>query len=1068
MQPPKIDARSRQDLAAQLRQLLAHHSPKLSYATGGAEMNEAMLQVFARFGEIVIDRLNKAPEKNFLAFLQLLGATNLPPRAARVPLTFYLANGAQAAVVPERTQVAAGQLPGETDPVLFETESELVVFPNRLSSLFVKNGAQGLYADLSRLLPQTPPASPAATPSTVIPASTFRGGTIIPHEFYINFNLSSPAAVIDRLLLNLGINANEAASAVRPSIEWRLFISPPPTSPKAAGPAPPPATPPANLGSDWIAHEPAGDTTDNLTKSGEIAFTTVSIPQALAPNSQTCWLLCRLLTPVGCDEDDQTAKGANPVLHGSDLPVIKSMIASLEIDRAGLALDGAFFNNAALDLTKDFFPFGEKPKFGDTFYLASREAFSTEEVTVTLHVEMTNPVDAQGQLPVPKVAPHEIKLAWEFWDGRQWSELGISVENVAPSNIVSPAGTPVHSNAFKDSTSAFSRSGDITITFPSRPVLANVAMMPGFWLRVRIVAGGYGVEAHRQRELTGHEDVPASFAPPMIHSIKAAYVYRRSLQPQALLSRNDFIWTTFTPEGLEASTGNTVRPFKPVASEEAKPALYFGFDPPSSPARLATYPVSMYVDADRSATGVSSIDPVGQQFQWQYWNGSQWLSLSVRDETSGLSQPALVRFITPSDFLPGSRFGCNRFWIRAVPSRERNSSIIRGVFLNTVMARGGVTHLNETLGVSNGTPGQAFPLLQKPVLTGQHIEIFEPRLPGYQGTDTAAADGSSQGVPTDTANCPAWLRWYEVEDFYASGPHDRHYLLDRLKGIVQFGDGVNGQIPPRAAAVRASTYRTGGGAIGNRPAGNINQLTTSVPSVTAAWNWIAADGGGDAEDNQAVLERGTKALRHGNRAVTAQDYEDLARLATPEVARARCVPQFDLLAHPDGSVRKPGAVSIIVVPRSDDARPVPGTQLLECVLAYLERYSPPAVQISVVVPSYLRIDVATEVVVDDPESAFQVLDAIKSALAAFLHPLTGGAGKGGWPFGRTPHKSDLYTLIASLPQVSYIRSVDIFAVAERGGTEQMDWFLIFPGTFDVSVALSPRELTAASGGANCR
>ena len=28
-----------------------------------------------------------------------------------------------------------------------------------------------------------------------------------------------------------------------------------------------------------------------------------------------------------------------------------------------------------------------------------------------------------------------------------------------------------------------------------------------------------------------------------------------------------------------------------------------------------------------------------------------------------------------------------------------------------------------------------------------------------------------------------WVRWHEVTDFYASGPRDRHYVLDRFTGF---------------------------------------------------------------------------------------------------------------------------------------------------------------------------------------------------------------------------------------------------------------------------------------------
>src|SRR6266704_1798611 len=84
---PKIDARRASDIARDLRMLLSKRAPELQ--TRG-ESAEALVNIFARFGEILIDRLNKAPEKNFLAFLDLLGVSSQPPQPSRVPLTFYL------------------------------------------------------------------------------------------------------------------------------------------------------------------------------------------------------------------------------------------------------------------------------------------------------------------------------------------------------------------------------------------------------------------------------------------------------------------------------------------------------------------------------------------------------------------------------------------------------------------------------------------------------------------------------------------------------------------------------------------------------------------------------------------------------------------------------------------------------------------------------------------------------------------------------------------------------------------------------------------------------------------
>jgi len=76
---------------------------------------DAAIGVFARFCEIVAQHLNQVLNKNFLAFLDLLGTSRLPPQPARVPLTFTLVAGSSPSdtLVPAGTQCAAPPLEGE-------------------------------------------------------------------------------------------------------------------------------------------------------------------------------------------------------------------------------------------------------------------------------------------------------------------------------------------------------------------------------------------------------------------------------------------------------------------------------------------------------------------------------------------------------------------------------------------------------------------------------------------------------------------------------------------------------------------------------------------------------------------------------------------------------------------------------------------------------------------------------------------------------------------------------------------------------------------------------------------
>src|SRR6185503_19080976 len=130
---PLIDTRTSDDVVRQLLKLFRSYSDDKSQTQQGMFSLEpgasrALVEIFGRFAELIIERLNQVPNKNLLAFLDLIGASLLPPQPARVPLTFSLANGSTVdGLVRAGTQIAAVPTETEITPVVFETEAELIV-----------------------------------------------------------------------------------------------------------------------------------------------------------------------------------------------------------------------------------------------------------------------------------------------------------------------------------------------------------------------------------------------------------------------------------------------------------------------------------------------------------------------------------------------------------------------------------------------------------------------------------------------------------------------------------------------------------------------------------------------------------------------------------------------------------------------------------------------------------------------------------------------------------------------------------------------------------------------------
>lgn len=442
-----------------------------------------------------------------------------------------------------------------------------------------------------------------------------------------------------------------------------------------------------------------------------------------------------------------------------------------------------------------------------------------------------------------------------------------------------------------------------------------------------------------------------------------------------------------------------------------------------------------------------------QPLFWEYSVKNQsWESLLVEDETLSLTRTGCIEFLVPNDFAPpGDKETYQiRVSLKTGVHPYTPPPKLQWVALNTVNAEQVITVREEILGSSNGNPNQTYSIFRKPVLAGQQLQILE-RTPVLNST-------INQQPLQDN-----WVNWIEVTDFYKSSGNDRHYLLDRNTGEVRFGDGINGMIPPPGIQnIRMQHYRSGGGGNGNVPAGSIKTLVTSTNKIEKITNLIAASGGAEKERYESLIERAPKILRHRDRIVTVEDYEDYAKLASPEVARALCVPLIDLATEPskvidslDDEERGRGKVSVIIVPQTFEKQPLPSQVLLAHVERKLQEKSLAGIQLSVVGPLYLGVTITLSLTLESMRFDDRVKRELDSKLVAFLHPLTGRDGKG-WPFGRKPHESDIYRLLNEISGIDHVNSLQIDFTADKPPTgcgngnavdciERSGRFLIFYG-----------------------
>ncbi|MDD4767064.1 MAG: putative baseplate assembly protein [Desulfotomaculaceae bacterium] len=316
------------------------------------------------------------------------------------------------------------------------------------------------------------------------------------------------------------------------------------------------------------------------------------------------------------------------------------------------------------------------------------------------------------------------------------------------------------------------------------------------------------------------------------------------------------------------------------------------------------------------------------------------------------------------------------------------------------------------IGRSSGLPHQRFTVPAVPVVARNTILQVGRELP----------DGPGQ---------LCWEDWLAVADFDASGPGDKHFILDPEQGQIIFGDGSNGAIPPAPANqellnIRLVSYCAGGGEAGNVLPGAVNKIAgpPGVAGRLQVENGQQAAGGAAAESLEEAQIRARRNWRQGFRAVTSQDYERLA-CATPgvRVARAKAIPLYQ--SGPAGAPGEPvpAAVTVVVAPFSDTRKPLPSSGFISNVRRHLDRHRLITTELEVRPPDYVEVRVSAGVVSRPEANAGQLLIKVKEALAAFLHPLTGGPAGSGWQFGRSIYKSEIFELLEKIAGVDYVQEV---------------------------------------------
>jgi hypothetical protein len=825
---PNLDDRRFDDIVDEAIRMIPQYCPDWTNFNK-ADPGITLLELFAWMTEMIIYRLNQVPEKNYLAFLNMMGLRLRPPQPARSLCHFKISEKVDQVRIPRGTRLGTKPT-GERGAIDFETETDLLAHNNKLVRCM---------SQYAQTFSDNSPLVEGGRGGFEI----FGGARSI--ERYLYLGDPRLAAFSEDAILFVRFEAQGATEReFHELLEWEYWD-----------------------GSRWRelikpSLEPEKNT---VAFQGPPNFSPTAVNEV-----QSSWLRGRLFE----------------VPRGDDETVLDTISARLEVMGDGVTPDLAIGNPEGdryhqLDLDKNFLPLGKEPAIDATLYLACEEIIGQVDATIRIELVLSDQVVADAPRP-----SHELVLRWEYNNGKRWKPLGRVhfKDDLVETEYDFKDGTRCLSQS---GVITFSRPKDIA------PVTVSATEARFIRCRVELgnygVPGTYQLEGDTWVWKDDHPLRPPTLKSlsfkfqESAHPLEHVFVYNDFVYTDhsKVAAQEYKPFQAFQPVAEESPT-LFMGWENPFPNETC--AIYFNIADSESRGGVASLSSTF---EDRSDGAVE------QRVVWEYWNGKAWAPLAPHDSTENFTQSGFIAFVGPADFRKSRRFAENMYWMRArlemggydEPPRCDRILINATYTLN-------VTTFGETpLGSSRGLPNQFYLFPNGPVLDSEVVVVREPEKLRPEVVEALTAKYGEGAVTEDADQQGFWVRWTPVESFFDHSAEDRVYVKDISKNRIDFGDGIHGMLPAKGERnVRATRYQVGGGEAGNVPVDSIVVLKQALAFVEGVNNPYPAVGGCDMESVEEAKLRAPHMLKARNRAVTVDDFEWLAREASNSVARVKCLP----------------------------------------------------------------------------------------------------------------------------------------------------------------------------------
>ena len=972
-----LDPRTAADLLARAEALASSYTPEWRLDRRDPDIGSVLALIFTNQMADNIRRLNQLPEKYHTEFANLLGLTLKPAYPAAGAAVVELLRGTVPGVaLPRGSQLMADG--GEGSPILFETIGDVYLTNARITDVLSLSGAQGrIYS----LLGGPKPARLIPEPE-LLPGEPAEAAEPVCGAFHL---FDYEEAGIEKNALVLYHRSVFGGDGQVP-IQIRL------TSPEGKALAPELVDP-----AQWRWSYCDGERLRPFDSAEEYQGTV-------------------LLRRQGASE---TLNLDGEAYHMVCLEALNPIAAALTVGDIRVASIGEpmppeliVHNGEELEASVCM-PFGETVSLFDECYLCADQVFAQQGAELTLSFQLESRkkqlrLTAQQEseeLKVIKRKPRATqyhtaftapeRIAIEYFNGRAWRRLPCDREWATVLD-----GT---------------HGGSVDIRF----------RCPEDWAAVPV--NGYTGRSLRLRVIQADNCylLPCEHTMPLLRDVRLSYEYTGEwMQPQRLRT---VCGTQTEDRSKPLLEGEPVTIFTPLPYPAA--GVYLGFDRPIEGA-----PVSLLFDVEESVH--FHMEPI----HYEYSTRTGFKQMKVVDGTGNFSETGTVLFMPPADFAPLEVEGVRRWWLRLV-SNERAvhgyHALVRAIVLNAVDIRNQQTQNEESFYVETAVPNMSFPLAAKNILSAQVFVSELGQLSRRQMRQMMEEQPQNVRVEHDFLGeiTAFYVRWTEVDTFDRSSSSDRHYMIDRVRNLLLFGDGVHVRIPQaqREAAILVQAVSCDG-ARGNVPAGAIDRFFGNVLYVESVRNPAATCAGSDLEDMESARRRGADLLSGRGRLISELDFVRAVRAFSGMIEKVKCAAGCDLDGRPD-----PSLITIAVMTRDYNE----GSYSFHNIRAPLNRQllsrcdaamTPECLILAE--PIYVEISVSVWVKVDNSDCAFDVRNLILDNIKGFLDPLA-RPGHNGWEIGTLPSEGQIKMLLQSLRfQGRVARMIAAARYVDRGGVHE--------------------------------